>query len=268
MQELPQNKQSRLNLNDLDNIINHTISTAKTTTREAIRKIHPALNTYYNSINILVGRQNSGKTYTVLKELIKIAYVDDKTHLLVYVTKDGVPNDATFSTLEHLLTVPVLFVAQDEAEEIVKNILAYKNLYNRIKAERLEKRIIEEQINELKTVLMIPDLTLPFLHTVIFFEDSANNPLFKKPTLFFPQLVAKCRHVGVSFFFAVQFWKSLPTELKANISTIYFFVVHYILNQIPLAQSFDCIYAEYQRLKQHDKIIVDVILGETSILEE
>jgi hypothetical protein len=191
--------------------------------------------------------------------------------MLIYVTKDGRANDVTYESLKNLIQIPVVFTSQDEAEKLVKTILEYKQLYNRIKLEHLENKIVDEQVRELKQVLMIPNLVQPFLHTIIFFEDSANNPLFKKPTLFFPQLIAKCRHVGVSFFFAVQFWKSLPTELKANLSTIYIFPsyskqqLHYILYQIPLSKSFDQIYSAYQRLNEHDKIIVDCRTGEIHI---
>jgi hypothetical protein len=262
-----------MTLDEIDNLVTHTISKTRCS-RETVRKIHPELNTYYNSINVLVGRQNCGKTYTVLKELIKIGYVDEITHLLIYVTKDGRANDETYNTLKHLISIPVIFVSQEEAEKVVRTILEYKNLYNKIKGDHLENRIVDEQVNELKKVLMIRDLKLPYLHTIIFFEDSANNPLFKKPTLFFPQLISKCRHVGCSFFFAVQFWKSIPTELKANLSAIYIFPsyskqqLHYILNQIPLSETFEEIYASYQMLNVHDKIVVDVIEGEVFVVTE
>jgi hypothetical protein len=261
-----------MTLDLLDDVIDYTMQTSKKTlSRESISKIHPQLNTYYNSINVLVGRQNSGKTYSVLKELIKISFVDPKTHVLIYVTKDGRSNDTTYESLKHLIQIPIVFTSQDNAEKLVKTILEYKQLYNRVKSEHLEDRIIDEQMDELKQVLMIPNLKQPFLHTIIFFEDTANNPLFKKPTMFFPQLIAKCRHVGVSFFFAVQFWKSLPTELKANSTTIYIFPsyskqqLHYILYQIPLSETFDQVYGEYQHLGKHNKIVVDAITGDVHI---
>jgi hypothetical protein len=259
-------------LDFLNYVIEATISRGKKQLkRENIGKINPQLHTNYNSINILVGRQNSGKTYSVLKEIIKISHIDPKTHMLIYVTKNGEANDVTFETLKNLINLPVVFTSQDNAEKVVKSILEYKQLYNRVKAEHLENKIIDEQVQELRDSLMIKDLRQPFLHTILFFEDTANSPLFKKPTQFFPQLVAKCRHVGCSFFFAVQFWKSLPTELKANVSTIYIFPsyskqqLHYILYQIPLSETFDVIYEIYQKLGPHDKIIVDAINGNIQV---
>jgi hypothetical protein len=239
--------------------------------RENIPKIDPRLNTYYNSINVLVGRQGQGKTFTVLKEIIKISHIDPKTHMLIYVTKDGKSNDATYETLEHLIQLPVIFIAQGDAELFVKSILKWKGLYNQIKSDHLEQRIVADQRQELFESLHITDYRQPWLHTLLFFEDSANNPLFAKPTLYFPQLVAKCRHNGISFFFAVQFWKSLPTELKANLYTIYIFPsyskqqLHYILSQIPLSETFNAIYSAYIHLGEHQKIVVDAIKGDIKV---
>jgi hypothetical protein len=255
-------------IDTLDTMIADAVSNE---TRESNAKVSPKLNTYRNSINVLVGRQGQGKTFTALKEMIKITYIDPKTHMIIYVTKDGTSCDETYKDLEHLIECPVVFIAQPNAEAFVSDVVEWKELYNTIKDQRLEKRIVDSQKAELFNALGITDFSQPWLHTIIFFEDSANNPLFAKPTLYFPQLVAKCRHVGMSFFFAVQFWKSIPTELKANISTIYIFPgyskqqVHYILGQIPLSEKFDAIYSTYQGLKGRRKIVVDAINGDIKV---
>jgi hypothetical protein len=241
-----------------------------------VQRIHPELNTYFNSINVLVGRQGSGKTFSVIGEAIKISYADPYNHMFVYITKHGQQtSDATFEALRCLMSkdVPVVFTTEEEAEEWVGTLIDYKDKYNEIKANHLENRIRPEQADEIKRILMIHDFNRPFLHTILFFEDSSNSPLFKKPTMFFPQLIAKCRHVGCSFFFAVQFWKSLPTELKANVTTIYIFPsfskqqLHYILYQIPVSEPFERIYEAYQQLAQHQKLVVDTITGIISIAQ-
>jgi hypothetical protein len=42
--------------------------------RESIQKIHPELHTYRNSINILVGKQGLGKSFSAFREIIKISF--------------------------------------------------------------------------------------------------------------------------------------------------------------------------------------------------
>jgi hypothetical protein len=180
--------------------------------------------------------------------------------MIVYITKTGILNDRTFDALKKLIKIPVVYSSNDTAINCIKRILAYKDLYKQIIENNLMSRIEDSQRAELFEILQISDFSLPSLHTIIYFEDTSNNPLFKKPTMYFPQLFATCRHIGCSFYFAVQYWKSLPTELKSNATNIFIFSsyskqqLHYILSQIPQKYTFDQIYAEYQKLEQHGKM--------------
>ena len=57
-----------------------------------IDKINPEINVKYNSINVIVGKQEQGKMVIALEEVIKILLMNTH-HLLVYVTKDGDESD-------------------------------------------------------------------------------------------------------------------------------------------------------------------------------
>jgi hypothetical protein len=235
--------------------------------RESILKIAPDVHTYQNSINILVGKQGAGKTFTALREIIKINYADPNLHLVIIINKDGSPNDKTYDILKPMFQVPVIFLSYDDATTIIETMLDYKELYNTIKEQHLEHRIDPTQVDEINEVLFIRDFSRPFLNTVLYFEDCVNNKLFARPTLYFPQLVAKSRHHGLIWFFAVQFWKGLTTELKANATTIYVFrsysnqQINYILQQTPLRYELPKVYKVYKQLHNHDKMIVDTIAG-------
>jgi hypothetical protein len=253
-----------MTLDTIDDMINQTLSENRTQLfREVIQKIHPEANTYRNSINILVGKQGLGKSYTALREIIKISFVDPTAHLLLIINNSGSSNDVTFNVLQPCFRIPIAFVQYDDAEDYVKNLLKYKDLYNLIKKDHLENEIVDDQIRELFSVLRINSLNLPFLNTIIYFEDCANNKLFKKSTMYFPHLIATCRHNGLTFFFATQFWKGVPTELKSNATTIYIFrdfsrqQLTYILQQTPLKYEFKKIFDTYQKLRNHEKLIVD-----------
>jgi hypothetical protein len=261
-----------MSLDIIDDIINQTISDNRDQLRrEKVKKLHPEVNTYRNSINILVGKQGSGKTYSALREIIKISYVDPTSHLLLVINNSGVSNDATFNVLEPCFRIPYKFIKYDDAEDYVRNLILYKDLYNKIKTNHLENEIVDEQVRELFEVLHLNSLNLPFLNTIIYFEDCANNKLFKKSTMYFPQIVATCRHNGLTLFFSTQFWKGVPTELKANATTIYVFrdfskqQINYILQQTPLRHDKDKVYRQYQKLRSHDKLIVDTVSGSITI---
>jgi len=231
---------------------------------ELINQIHPDVNIPYNSLNIAVGRQRSGKTFTIIRELIKISYADPRAHLLIYITKNGKVTDPTFLALQKLLRIPVLSVAEEKAEDTVKNILKWKQFYNQIISNNWYNEITDKQLQDTATILHLTSFSQPSLHTLIFFEDAANSPLFKSKENYFNTLLAKLAHVQCSVFLAVQFWKSLPTEFKANASTVFLFPgfskeqITYFLRQVPLDCGKDEFFDYYSRLKDHQKMIINI----------
>ena len=111
------------------------------------KKLEPISNQtciYYNSVNIFCGRQGSGKTYSGMKEIIKISHISPKTHLLVAITKDESKDDPTITSLLPLLNIPVVYISEDEAEEYVKHLLLCMRMYNMIKQNHSENVPVEE----------------------------------------------------------------------------------------------------------------------------
>ena len=57
------------------------------TSNKLINKIDDDINFKYNSFNICIGKQSTGKTTSVLKELIKLSLKNINTyHLVIYVS--------------------------------------------------------------------------------------------------------------------------------------------------------------------------------------
>ena len=228
-----------------------------------IKKIHPDINIYNNSVNIFVGKQGSGKTLTAIEEIIKISHIPNAAHLLIYVSKTGEQNDVTFESLRELIEIPIAYVAQDDAEEYVDAILNYKQLYYTIRNEHLENQIVDEQRDEIFQILKIRNFDTPMLQTLILFDDIANNKLLANEKSYFNNLMTTCRHNHISFFLNVQFWKSLSTIIKSNVSTVFVFGTYskeqlrYITHQITMNKTFDEIYEAYRYMNKHAKIIID-----------
>ena len=240
-------------------------------TTESLSKIHPEINCYYNSVNVFVGRQGAGKGVQALTEIIKISRVSPITHLLLYVSKYGTESDKTFESMKHLIQIPIIYVKYDDSIQVFSKIQCYKRLYEQIKAKHLEDEIEDEQREEMFEVLKINSFDNPTLHTLILLDDCANNPLIQKNG-FFAEMLGVCRHIHCSFFLTLQFWKSITTEIKANVSTIFIFGLYskqqlsVMLYQIPSHYSFDEIYEVYKNLEKHDCLIVDVNSGEVSTM--
>ena len=168
------------NFEFIDNLMNDCLNKNKDKViHSLIKKIHPEINTYYNSVNIFVGKQGSGKTLSCLEEIIKISQIKNAAHMLVYVTRFGDKMDITFESLKKLIQIPIVYISQDNAEKYINNLLAYKQLYYEVRNNHLMNDIVDEQKEQILETLHIDNFESDMLHTLILLEDIANNKLLK-----------------------------------------------------------------------------------------
>ena len=268
----------------LENMVKtHVMNTLKTYPMDAneslISEIHPEVSIRLNSVNVIVGKQSSGKTVIALKEIIKLGVLNTH-HLFVYVTKDGKESDKTFLALKPLLMIPYVVISENEAVDFIKDMISAKNLYNLIKRENLCDKIDDQQKEDMFQILAINNFDKNILHTIILFDDISNSKLFSSEESYFSQLIRRCRHVNISFFLLIQGWKGLKSHVKNEISTLFIFPcfnkqqLHYIYSQSASNLSFDEFYEMYTKiLKQktednesHPYMIIQVSEGgDTSI---
>jgi hypothetical protein len=233
--------------------------------REGLRPIHPDIKCWYNSLNVFVGRQGTGKTYSAMKEIAKIAMVSKETCQVLYITKDGTKCDQTVEALKGIIDIPFIYIKEDEAEERVKRLNDWMEFYKGIQDGQIDPwNLVPEQVQEMFEVLHIEDWDAPFLHIIILFEDFVNNKLVKKPDSFFMNFIATLRHKGFSVFICIQMWKGLPVPLKSNATTVFIFAgfsrqqLYHILFQIPLADK-DEVVAMYKSISGNQKLIVNAV---------
>jgi hypothetical protein len=262
-----------IDIDDIDDLAEEAMEDNKgRLAREQMSKIDPRLHTYYNSVNILCGRQGQGKTYTAIKEIAKITHANLRTCLVVYITKEVTATDDTMESLKHLIRCPVLYVAETDAERCVQDLHKAMDFYKDVKDHHAENRILPQDKNHLFKTLRIRNFSQPFLHIVILFDDFANSSLIRKPESYFSRFIATLRHRGFSVFICIQFWRSMSPQLKSNAAVIYVFSgyspqqFYSIIYQAPTKRtSREIYYGIYAHLKQNDKLVVDAISGETYV---
>ena len=257
--------ESELNLNNFNNTVKQCLlENQNAINKERLEPIHPQTIVYKNSVNILVGKQGSGKTFTCVYEIAKITQLHPETHLLVVFCKDENKEDPTVKALSQMINVPIEYVVEENAEAYVKKLLNCKRKYDEALATNNFDNIDDSDVETLK----ITNWDRPYLHTIFLFNDIAKSKLFNRATNYFNQLLPICRHIQCSFFLNVQFWKSLPPEIKANATLVFIFggfdirQLYYIFSQVPTAMGVRELIDFYRTLGKHDKLIVDCENGD------
>ena len=199
---------------NLDNELQELTEKHKEELSTALIEKIPSTHVYYNSINIAVGKQRSGKTYTIIKEIIKISRFCTNTHLLIYSNKTGDKTDKTFEKLKSKIEIPIVYVSHSNLDEYLQKFLLYKQLYNEILENGYMDRQDDEQKATMFETLHINDFSRPYLHTLVLLEDVAQAKILKNKKTYIQELMTQCAHINCSFFLAVQFWSSLTTNIK------------------------------------------------------
>ena len=133
-----------------------------------ICNVNPDINFKYNSFNVCIGKQGTGKTTSVLKELIKLSLINNKKyHLVIYVTNNS--SDATFNSLYKHISIPIVKTDYDHVDKQIEQLIKLKDIYNNIKDGKISSSDFDT--NELLTNLYVKDFSQSRLHTFILLDD-------------------------------------------------------------------------------------------------
>ena len=239
--------------NKVQKIVNEKLNNG---IKKHISKIDPEINFRYNSFNICIGNQGSSKTTTVMKELMKLAYVEHDYHLMIYVTDNA--SDDTFNQLSDEIDFQIVKTDYDHVEEEFERLMELKKDYNAM----VDGEIEEDP--EILEYLYVDDFSRQRLHTFILFDDASfvfdakSNSRFKK-------WLCQCRHLNITAFCCIQIWGSLDAKLKSQLSGAFIFKgfgrerLSYIYRQLPIEMDFEDFYKKYMSLKKYQKLIVDCV---------
>ena len=160
--------------NAIDDIIDYELNTGR---KKLISKISDNINFKYNSFNIFLGKQGTGKTTSILKELMKLSTIKNDYHLIIYVSNNS--SDDTFNKLKNYINIPIVKTDYQHLNQQFEQLIKLKDTYNKMIDGEIPKS------DEILANLYINDFSKDRLHTFILMDDAAfvlkneNNPWFK-----------------------------------------------------------------------------------------
>lgn len=214
---------------------------------QLIRPIHPEINFKYNSVNLLVGMRRSGKTYNVFREIAKLKYIDHDYDLLLYVTSNG-DNDQTFKLWEPEINLQVAICSYDESLDIIQELKECNSKFNSNKQHAR--------------------------HIIIVYDDAML--IFNKKGYEYKTLFANSQF-NATYFLCIQSFKGLPTEIKANIDSVWIFgsfnrqQFNYMFLYLAIPIDKEEVYELYQSITKQDALYIsysDTSLPEVKVVEK
>ena len=226
-------------------------------------EIHPEIFFRRNSVNLLIGKKGSGKTYNVFRELIKLRHVPDHKYTkLIYVCDKAY--DPTFDRMKHLIPLTIEKVPYSRAVEAIQSVANAKVAMHDIVKNEIDLENLTDESKEVITTTLGGEIDNKneVFHTAVLLDDCQN--MFEKrnrtnETLF--KMLFENRQPKITYFLTMQDPKHLDSSLKQNLDSCWLFggfsehKFKYLMNDIPHENDLFEVWDTYRHLTKNQAII-------------
>ncbi|EDR23766.1 hypothetical protein, conserved [Entamoeba dispar SAW760] len=201
-----------------------------------IKRVHRQIFFYYNSFNIIIGKQGAGKTTFIMKELAKLNKIEHQYEAIIYVSQNA-GEDETFKELKDLIKTPIYGM---NYEKFMPALMQYYK-------QPQEK------------------------HLLIILED-ASFALMKEDKTW-GEIITRLRHLKTTIIVNLHIWKALNPSFKTQIATIIIFKGYskenfgYIYRQTAGSATNSVAYYLYQSINQNEVLKIDNLTGDLRIIK-
>ena len=237
-------------------------------THELQTTIAPGLNFRRNTVNLLIGKKGSGKTFNVFREIIKLRFVPNHHYTKLLFVSNKI-SDPLYERYKNLFPMAHEYVSYKEAPTKIKQIAAAKAAVDELLETRTDLSALCPESREfiLRTlgITQLPPLTEPWIHSIVILDDCLM--LFDKKTkkneeLF--GLLVENRQPKITYFLTLQDVKRIDSSIKQNIDTTWLFggftqrELFLLLHYVPVDEDHTVILDAYRRLSKYQAVIFGV----------
>ena len=232
-------------------------------THELQTEIDPNVFFRRNSVNLLIGKKGSGKTYNVFRECLKLRYIKDSRYTkMLYITDK--PMDPTYMRIADLMPFPVERIPYAQAVEAISQISQAKAAMKEIAIRKISTQDLEDEAKEQLEDLLGESIDNPkeVYHTIVLLDDC--QAMFEKRTkenkdLW--KLLFENRQPKITYFLTVQDPKGMDTSLKEALDSVWMFggftkhKFSYMLRSIPHEEDSAKLWKKYAPLTKNQCMI-------------
>ena len=241
----------------LDHLLTEIVqqSGGKAAYDETQSEIHPEIYFRFNSVNLVIGKRGSGKTFTTMRELLKLALLQGNPFTQIIYCTDKKRDDTVERFMPFFEEAGIFFhwVPTDSALELIEGITQVKANLAADPNDKVSKKCLNYHGKGLP-------------HTIIIFDDCIG--LFKKDSKLSKKLFEN-RQSRITYFLLLQDTQGLSPSMKANIDSLTLFggfpknKYQILMYQLPPV---DFTFDDYHRIKTSDMVRFDFLSNDVKIL--
>jgi hypothetical protein len=186
-------------------------------------EIDSELNFRRNSVNLYVGRRASGKTFNVLRELIKLSQLPDKGGYSLFIYCTDKTNDPTVNELQKEIKLTTKIVSYDKVEALLADHIDAKEAYDKALRNGIrEQDLTDESREDILSSVFLEHFTDKVPGTIVLYDDAINifNDAKNKRLL---KLLHENRQAKITYFLCMQDPFAIKPQVRRNLDTCILF---------------------------------------------
>jgi hypothetical protein len=208
--------------NAVNNLLKKVVNNPINENSQLQSPIHPEVLFRTNTINLLISRRGVGKTFTVMRELVKISNLPDNAGYSTFLYVSDKTNDETVNELVGHVKLKVRHVSYKDALAVLHDLIDAKSAL----ADAVDKGVVDElddkTVEDLCSTLDVDSLPQIIPHTAVLLDDAINilkENKFKE----LRNLLFQNRQPRLTIFICVQDLYGIPVQIRRNCDTIFLF---------------------------------------------
>ena len=242
----------------IDTLVSEQVTDAEADS--GVQPIHPDIWFKLNSVNLVIGKRGSGKTYNTLREILKLPLLlgEQNPYTQVHYVTDKYDDD-TVSKFKPLFDDKGLFFnwcSTENAFTVIDAVSRLKHVLRESKNTDNPEALPEPDfVDTAREVLHCKDERIP--HTCVIFDDCMG--LFAKESVLSKRLFEN-RQARITYFLLLQDTKGISTTMKSNVNSLVLFggfapqKFNYLFYQV---QALDLTYDDYASLDTRQAVCID-----------
>jgi hypothetical protein len=184
--------------------------------------IHKDLNFRRNSLNILIGKRDSGKTYNVIREIIKLCLLPDNEGYTTFVIISNKNNDSTINEQKDNIRLKIIETDYDNAINTLNELTEGKTAYDQVISNNLDNKITESSKKKILDVCGDNQFYNKVPCTIILFDDAINILKLNKYSSLLDVLFRN-RQPRFTIFICAQDFFGIPPKIRRNVDGFWLF---------------------------------------------
>ena len=233
-------------------------------THELQTEIDPNVFFLRNSVNLLVGKKGSGKTYNVFRECLKLRFIKNHRYTkMLYITNK--PDDPTYTRIASLMPFPVEVVPYGQAVEAITQLSQAKAAMREINEKNISTSQLEDDAKEELEGILGESITQPnsVYHSIVLLDDcqalfehrtASNKDLWK--------LLFENRQPKITYFLTCQDPKGMDTSIKEALDAVWVFGHYsrykfsYLMRYVPHEMEANALWKLYKPLGKNQALLI------------